>query len=89
MGLGWATVLLANRPRADVGGANAAAKRTRVIAACSKHWSENSGDCSGFVKSVVKELRLGFTLSGAVNDICDQIARNPWVRIGVGKTVRP
>lgn len=85
LGLGWATVwAMTRRSRADVGGANAAAKRARVIAACTKHWAENSGDCSGFVKSVVEELHLGFALSGRANDICDQIAKDPWVRIGVG-----
>jgi hypothetical protein len=70
--------------RADVGMAEQAAKRGRVIAACTKHWAENSGDCSGFVKAVVKELNLGFTLSGQANDICDQIVKGPWVRIGLG-----
>src|SRR5256885_9864904 len=59
-------------------------QRELVIAACTNHWVENSGDCSGFVKAVVKELNLGFTLSGQANDICDQIAKAPWVRIGVG-----
>ena len=84
-GLGWATVLAtSNKSRADVGGADSTAKRGRVIAACTRHWAENSGDCSGFVKSVVAELNLGFALSGRANDICDQIAKAPWVRIGVG-----
>jgi hypothetical protein len=67
-----------------VGMAEQAAKRGRVIAACTKHWPENSGDCSAFVKAVVAELNLGFTLSGRANDICDQITRAPWNRIGNG-----
>jgi hypothetical protein len=85
VGLCGATGLaVLRRARADVGMAEQAVKRGRVIAACTKHWSENSGDCSAFVKAVVAELHLGFTLSGRANDICDQITKAPWVRIGVG-----
>jgi len=85
LGLAWATALaVPTRSHADVGGAEEAAKRSRVIGACTKHWAENSGDCSAFVKAVVQELNLGFTLSGKANDICDQISKSPWSRIGVG-----
>ena len=81
---------------ADVGGAEAAAKgsiqredlafyaakRSRVIAACMKHWPDNQGDCA-FVRAVARDL--GFVLNGTTaNDIYGQIAKSPWVRIGIG-----
>ncbi len=68
---------------ADVGGAELAARRSRVIAACTKHWAKNQGDCSAFVRAVVQEL--GFSLNGNANQIHEQISAAPWVRIGVGK----
>lgn len=67
---------------ADVGGAELAAKRSRVIAACKKNWDANKGDCSAFVRAVSQEL--GFTLSGQANDIYQEIQKDPWTRIGVG-----
>ena len=67
---------------ADVGGPEAAAKRSRVIAACMKHWPDNLGDCA-FVRAVARDL--GFVLNGTTaNDIYGQIAKSPWVRIGIG-----
>jgi hypothetical protein len=71
-----------NRSVADVGGAEAAAKRSRVIAACTKHFPDNQGDCSAFVRSVAQDL--GFALNGNANAIYTQIAKDPWVRIGIG-----
>jgi len=71
-----------DRSLADVGGAEAAAKRSRVIAACTKRWPDNQGDCSAFVRSVAQDL--GFVLTGNANAIYTQVATNPWVRIGVG-----
>jgi hypothetical protein len=68
-----------------VGGvAEQGAKKGRVIAACTKHFTLNTGDCSGFVKAVLAELKLGVTLTGQANDICDQMVKAPWVPIGVG-----
>jgi hypothetical protein len=73
---------LAGSGLADVGGAEAAGKRSRVIASCVKHWPDNQGDCSAFVRAVAKDL--GFHLSGNANDIYGEIAKNPWIQIGVG-----
>jgi hypothetical protein len=67
---------------ADVGGAEKAAKRGRVIAACTKHWPDNKGDCSAFVRAVAHDL--GLDVSGNANSIYSQIATAPWNRIGVG-----
>jgi hypothetical protein len=75
-------LLLGGRSLADVGGAEAAARRSRVIAACTKHWPDNQGDCSAFVRAVAQDL--GFTLTGNANAIYTQIATAPWVRIGIG-----
>jgi hypothetical protein len=66
----------------DVGGAEAAAKRSRVIAACRKQWSDHKGDCSAFVRAVAQDLGIGLT--GDANAIYTQIAKSPWVKIGVG-----
>ena len=66
---------------ADVGGAEAAAKRSRVIAACMKHWPDNQGDGSAFVLAVASDL--GFVLT-ANDSMYAQIAKAPWVRIGIG-----
>jgi hypothetical protein len=74
---------LGDRSVADVGGAEAAAKRSRVIAACTKRWPDNQGDCSAFVRAVAQDL--GFALNGNANAIYTQISKAPWVRIGVGK----
>src|SRR5947207_2762328 len=73
---------LAGRGLADVGGAELAGKRSRVIGACTKHWPDNQGDCSGFVSAVAHDL--GFSLDGNANAIYTQIAKTPWVPIGVG-----
>ena len=67
----------------DVGGAKEAGQRSRVIAACTKHWAKNQGDCSAFVRAVAQEL--GFALDGNANRIHEQISGAPWIRIGVGK----
>jgi hypothetical protein len=67
---------------ADVGGAEKAGKRGRVIAACTKHWPDNKDDCSAFVRSVAHDLVLD--LSGNANSIYSQIAASPWNRIGIG-----
>jgi hypothetical protein len=67
---------------ADVGGAEQAAKRGRVIASCTKHWPDNKGDCSAFVRAVSHDL--GLDLTGLANAIYDQIATAPWTRIGIG-----
>src|SRR4051812_3838378 len=69
---------------ADVGGAEQAAKRGRVIKSCTKNWAENKGDCSAFVKAVTNDLNLGVTLNGQANAICDQMSKAPWVPIGTG-----
>jgi hypothetical protein len=53
-----------------------------VIAACTKHWPDNKGDCSAFVRAVAQDL--GFVLNGNANAIYAQIAKAPWVRIGIG-----
>jgi hypothetical protein len=84
-GISSATVsflCLVGRSSADVGGAELAAKRSRVIGACTKHWPDNQGDCSAFVSAVARDL--GFALDGNANTIYTQIAKAPWVRIGIG-----
>jgi hypothetical protein len=73
---------LVDRGLADVGGAEAAGKRSRVIAACTKRWPDNQGDCSAFVREVAHDL--GFNLNGNANAIYTQIAKAPWVLIGIG-----
>jgi hypothetical protein len=78
----FSLLCLAGSGLADVGGAEAAGKRSRVIAACVKHWPDNQGDCSAFVRAVAKDL--GFHLSGNANDIYGQIAKTRWTQIGVG-----
>lgn len=77
-----AFLCLCGRSDADVGGAELAAKRSRVIAACTKHWPDNQGDCSAFVRAVAQDL--GFVLKGDANAIYTQVAKDPWVQIGVG-----
>ena len=81
-GATFSLLCLAGRSLADVGGAELAAKRSRVIGACTKHWPDNQGDCSGFVRAVAHDL--GFALAGNANAIYTQIAKAPWVQIGVG-----
>jgi hypothetical protein len=70
---------------ADVGGAEKAAKRGRVIAACTRHWPDNKGDCSAFVKAVAHDV--GLDVTGQANNIYDLIAESPWIRIGIGDSV--
>ena len=67
---------------ADVGGTEVAAKRSRVIAACTKNWPDNQGDCSAFVRAVAQDL--GFVLKGDANAIYMQLTKDPWVQIGLG-----
>ena len=75
-------LLVAKNSLADVGQAELAAKRSRVISACTKHWPDNQGDCSGFVRAVAQDL--GFALSGNANAIYTQVSKDPWIRIGIG-----
>jgi hypothetical protein len=49
-GADFGFLLLPKTSLADVGGAELAAKRSRVIASCTKHWPDNQGDCSAFVR---------------------------------------
>lgn len=70
-----------NSPKRHAG-AEQAAKRGRVIAACTKHWPDNNGDCSAFVRAVAHDL--GLDVSGDANSIYDQVAASPWNRIGIG-----
>lgn len=81
-GASVALLCLTDRASADVGGAELAARRSRVIAACTKHWPDNQGDCSAFVRAVAQDL--GLVLSGNTNAIYTQIAKDPWVQIGIG-----
>jgi hypothetical protein len=68
----------------------------RIIAACVKKWFEknpsglmNSGDCSGFVKSVQRELRL-VPFVGNANSIFDEVdIRSDWVVLGTGTAALP
>jgi len=63
-----------------------------IIRACVKRWFEkgpnglpNSGDCSGFLKSVQKELALR-PFTGDANSIFDEVEHRPdWQVLGVGK----
>jgi hypothetical protein len=81
-GLTLGLLCIADRSWADVGGAELAAKRSKVIAACTKHWPDNQGDCSAFVRAVAKDL--GFVLTGNANEIYSQVQKAPWIRVGVG-----
>lgn len=56
-----------------------------VIQACKFYWPIYSGDCSGFVKAVARELGVG--LSGQANDIVKFMAAN-WWPIYSGKEAR-
>ena len=69
----------------QVGGAELAANRSRVIAACTRHWGNNQGDCSAFVRAVAQDVGIGLT--GNANAIHKQISAAPWIRIGVGSKV--
>jgi hypothetical protein len=66
----------------NVGGAERAARRSRIVAACIKHWPGQKHDCSGFVKAVAADL--GVSLSGQANDIYKQIRSAGWTAIGTG-----
>lgn len=68
--------------RGDVGGAEGAGKRSRIIGACTRRWPSNQGDCSAFVRAVAQDC--GVSLSGNANSIYEQIASGAWVRIGIG-----
>lgn len=64
--------------------------RAEIIRACQKHWHLHAGDCSGFLKAVVAELRVKHSnlgsLSGQANDIHNAIQRSPWTLIsGTGR----
>ena len=80
--LSLCTLLASDIAIADVGGAEAAGKRGRVIGACTKHWPANNGDCSAFVRAVAHDL--GLEVAGNANSIYDEISAAPWVRIGIG-----
>ena len=75
-------LLLPEASVGDVGGAELAAQRSRVIASCTKRWPDNQGDCSAFVRAVAQDL--GFVLKGDANSIYSQIAKDPWLQIGIG-----
>lgn len=77
-------LVLATTGAADVGGAEKAAKRGRAVAACTRHWPDNKGDCSAFVRAVAHDL--GLDVAGQANNIYEQIAKSPWTRIGIGDT---
>jgi len=66
----------------NVGGVERGARRSRIIAACTKHWPGQTHDCSGFVRAVAADL--GVTLTGQANQIYDQIHQRPWTAIGTG-----
>lgn len=64
-------------------------RQHRVILACEKWWPltgphnlPNSSDCSGFVQSVARELRI--TLGGSANAIFRTIQSKPWSPLGFG-----
>ena len=64
-------------------------RQRRIILACEKWWPllgpnnlPNRSDCSGFVRSVAKEL--GLPLTGQANDIYLQIQQAPWSVLGRG-----
>lgn len=82
-GSGGALLLAGGGVSADVGGAELAANRGRIVAACRRHWPKNSGDCSGFVRAVAGDL--GVALRGQANDIVQQIAAPPWMSLGRGR----
>src|SRR5438093_10296126 len=66
----------------NVGGAERASRRSRIVAACTKHWPGEDHNCSGFVKAVAADL--GISLSGQANEIYDQIKSRSWTSIGTG-----
>lgn len=64
-------------------------RQRRIILACER-WSPTTGpnglpnrsDCSGFVKSVARDV--GVLLNGDANEIFNAIQLAPWTRLGVG-----
>lgn len=68
---------------AYVAGASKIDAQNRIVRACEKHWSAWSGDCSGFVKAVAKELGLSLP-SIQANGLVDHIQQAPWQRLASG-----
>jgi hypothetical protein len=70
--------------------------RTKIVKACVTQWFANGpnglsnmSDCSGFVKSVQRDLFLR-PFCGNANDIFDEISQRPdWVVLGSGSTALP
>ena len=54
----------------------------KIIAACEKHWSGYSANCSGLVKAVALDLRV--LLSGQADDIVDHV-KSKWWSVGSGR----
>jgi len=46
-----------------------------IVAACRKHYTVHSNDCSGFVRAVTAEL--GYPVSGNANGIMNELANSP------------
>src|SRR5262245_39126141 len=55
-----------------------------IVAACRKHYSAHSGDCSAFVRAVTAEL--GHPLSGNANGIMSELSRT-WEKIDRAKAI--
>ena len=76
----------------DARGGYGSDQHTRILQACEKCWPRegphglaNSVDCSGFVKSVMKELGLLPALSGDANAMYDAVKSAPnWDIVGTG-----
>lgn len=68
---------------AYVAGASKIDAQNRIVRACEKHWSAWSGDCSGFVKAVAKELGLPLP-SIQANGLVDHIQQLPWRKLASG-----
>lgn len=57
--------------------------KQKVIKACELQFEAQKSNCSGFVKSVAKELNI--TLTGQADNIVDTINGDGWNKLGKGK----
>ena len=63
-------------------------RRSKILAACEKHWPAYKDDCSGFLKAVFKELGTTATLPNvAANDLYDYFKqqKSDWFYVGTGQ----
>ncbi|MGC4085940.1 MAG: hypothetical protein QM736_28385 [Vicinamibacterales bacterium] len=81
------TLCRASSPAPAIDESSTPALSTRaIVAACEARWDANKGDCSGFVRAVAADL--GITIRGLANDIVDQMASGPWVKVASGSDAK-